>query len=93
MYMRTGSVVRPNSLSSVASAAAASSVSSSSALTRGLHQQQRIGVRGHLVNGDPHVVDHADDVFDLLRIDDALGQVIVDLVVSQVSLIFPLRDQ
>ena len=33
MYMRTGSVVRPNSLSMVASAAAASSVSSSSALT------------------------------------------------------------
>jgi hypothetical protein len=76
--MRTGSVVRPNSLSSVA---------------RGLHQQQRIGVRGHLVNGDPHVVDHADDVFDLLRIDDTFGQVIVDLVVGQVSLILSLCDQ
>ncbi len=56
-------------------------------------RQQVVGIRSHLVNGDPHVVDHADDVFDLIRIGDVVGQVIVDLGVSQESLLLTLGNQ
>ena len=42
---------------------------------------------------DAHVVDHADDVFDLLRIDDVVRQVIVDFGVRQVALLLALDDQ
>ena len=93
MYMRTGSVVRPNSLSMVASAAAASSVSSSSALTVDPHEQERVGIGRHFVYGNAHVVDHRNDVFDLLRVDDAFGQVVVDLRIREVSLLLSLCNQ
>src|SRR3977135_139608 len=82
MYMRTGSVVRPSSASSAASAAAASSIASSSA---GAVGATRLGVGCLLVHGDAHIVDGVDDLFDLLRIDDFRGQVIVDLGVGQVA--------
>jgi hypothetical protein len=45
------------------------------------------------VHLDAHVVDHADNVFDLLRIDDVVGQVIVDFGVGQVALFLALDDQ
>ena len=40
-----------------------------------------------------HVVDHADDVFDLLRIDDVIRQMIVDLGIGQESLLLTFCDQ
>ena len=58
-----------------------------------LAQQQRLGVRRLLVHRDAHVVDHVDDVFDLLRIDDLGRQVIVDLGVGQEALFLAARDQ
>ena len=42
---------------------------------------------------DAHVVDHADDVFDLLRIDDVVGEVVVDLGIRQVALLAPFGDE
>ena len=46
---------------------------------RAIGQQYRLGVRRFLVHRNAHVVDHVDDVFDLLGIDDVVRQVIVDL--------------
>ena len=68
MYMRTGSVVRPNSESTVDSAASAASSTSSSAARgrRGFGHQQRLGVRRLVVDLDAHVVEGGDDGFDLL---------------------------
>ena len=40
---------------------------------------------------DTHIVDHVDDVFDLLRIDDVIRQVIIDLGVGQVTLFLAAR--
>jgi hypothetical protein len=80
MYMRTGSVVRPNSESSVETAAsAASSTSSAGAVGRGVGHEQRFGVGGLVVDLDPHVADHADDAFDLLGVEHVVRKVIVDL--------------
>ena len=93
MYMRTGSVVRPSSASSAASAAAASSMASSSAGCEGSVGEQRLGVRCLLVHRNAHVVDGVDDVFDLLRIDDLGGQVVVHLRVGEVALLLAARDQ
>src|SRR5262249_554091 len=56
-------------------------------------RQQRFGIGGHFVDLDAHVIDHADDVFDLLRIDDVVGQVVVDLGVGQITLFFALDNQ
>ena len=56
-------------------------------------QQQFVGFRGHFPDGDPHVVDHVDDVFDLIGIDDIVGQVVVYFGVGQVALFFAFGDQ
>ena len=40
-----------------------------------------------------HVINHADDVFDLFRIDDAVREVIVDFAISEISLLFALCNQ
>ena len=96
MYMRTGSVVRPPSASSAVSAAAASSAAVSSTsrpLPDCAGEQQGLGIGRNFVHLDAHAVDHADDVFDLLRIDDVVGQVIVDFGVGQVALFQALADQ
>ena len=58
-----------------------------------LAQQQCFGIRRLLVHRNAHVVDHLHDVFDLLRIDDLGGQVIVDLGVGQEALFLAARDQ
>ena len=60
MYMRTGSVVRPNSESTVDSAASAASSASSSVAAVGaaVGEQQRLGVGRLLVDRDAHVVEH-----------------------------------
>ena len=52
----------------------------------GIGQQQRLGIGRLLVDRDAHVVDHVDDVLDLLRIDDIARQMVVDLTVGQVAL-------
>src|SRR5690606_10249579 len=56
-------------------------------------EQQGFGIGRNLVHLDAHAVDHADDVFDLLRIDDVVGEVIVDLGIGQVALLQALADQ
>src|SRR5690606_40000006 len=64
------------------------------AATAGLAgQQQGLGIRGGFMHLDAHAVDHADDVFDLLRIDEIVRQVVVDLGVGQVTLLEPLGNQ
>ena len=62
-------------------------------LRPGVSEQQRLAIGRNFVHLDAHAVDHADDVFDLLRIDDVVGQVIVDLGVGQVALFHALDDQ
>ena len=94
MYMRTGSVVRPNSESSVDAAASASSSTSSAGTVGGrLGHQQRFGVGRLVVDLDAHVADHRDDAFDLLGIEDVVGQVVVDLGVRQVAALLAEHDQ
>ncbi len=58
-----------------------------------LRHEQLIGIRRHFKHLDAHVVDHLDDVFNLIRIGDILGQVIVDLGVGQVALILATGDE
>ena len=50
--------------------------------------EQRISVGCFLADLDAHVINHADYVFYLIRIRDILRQVVVDLGVSQVTLLF-----
>ena len=59
----------------------------------GVGQQQRFGIRRLFVHRNAHVVDHVDDVFDLLRIDDLARQMIVDFSVGEVALLLAARDQ
>ena len=42
---------------------------------------------------DAHVINHADDVFDLFGFDYAFGQMVVHLGVSQKALIFAFRNE
>ncbi len=59
----------------------------------GFGQQQGIGIRSGLEYVDAHVVDHANDVFHLFRIGNILRQVVVNLGVSQVTLLTATLDQ
>ncbi len=59
----------------------------------GIGEDQRLGIRRLFVHGDAHIVNHVNDVFDLLRIDDVVGQVIVDFGVGQVALFLAARNQ
>ena len=59
----------------------------------GIGENQRLGVRCLLVHRDAHIVDHVDDVFDLLRIDDLARQMVVDLTVREVTLLLAFRDE
>jgi hypothetical protein len=58
-----------------------------------LGHQQLVGVGCGFKHLDAHVVDHLDDVFDLVRVGDVLRQVVVDLRVGQVTLFLALRDK
>ncbi len=42
---------------------------------------------------DAHVVDHVDDILDLLRIDDIVRQVVIDLGIGQVALLLAAGNQ
>jgi hypothetical protein len=93
MYMRTGSVVRPNSASTVVASACGGFFGGFLVGDDGLAHQQRLGVRCLFVHRNAHVVDHLHDVFDLLRIDDLGRQVVVDLGVGEEALFLAARDQ
>ena len=56
-------------------------------------QQDFLGLRRLLVDRDAHVVNHVDDILDLLGIDDVVRQVIVDLCVGQKSLFLAAGNQ
>jgi len=56
-------------------------------------QDQGIGIRRHFVHGNTHVIDHVDDVFDLFRIDNVIGQVIIYLGIGQKTLLFTLGNE
>ena len=56
-------------------------------------EQQRVGVRRHFMDQDAHVVDHADNVLNLLRVYDILREVVVDFGIGQESLLLSLLDQ
>ena len=45
------------------------------------------------MHGNTHVIDHADDVFDLVRVGDVGGQVIIDFRVGQITLLFTAGNQ
>ena len=58
-----------------------------------LRHQQRLAIRSLVIDLDTHVVDHADDIFDLLGIEHIVGQVIVDLCVGKVATLLTEHDQ
>ena len=60
---------------------------------RCVRHQQRFGIGRLVVDVDAHVVDHADDVFDLLGVEHVVGQVVVDLGVGQVAALLAEHDQ
>jgi hypothetical protein len=45
------------------------------------------------MHSDAHVINHVDDILDLFRIDDVVRQVIIDLCVGQVALLFATGNQ
>ena len=71
MYMRTGSVVRPKSESTVVRAASASSSTSSSLEATGAFSliSRVFGVGGLVIDRDPHVAEGADDAVDRFGVD------------------------
>ena len=52
-----------------------------------------VGVRRGIMDLDADALEHRHDVFDLLRIDDVVGQVVVDFRVGQVALLQTLGDE
>ena len=94
MYMRTGSVVRPKSESTVVSAASASSSTSSSLDATGvLAHQQRFSVGSLVIDRDAHVAEGADDAVDGLGVDQVVRQMVVDFAVGQVATVLAQLDQ
>jgi len=45
------------------------------------------------VHRDPHIVDHIDDVFDLLRIDNVIRQMIIHLGIGEETLLLTLGNE
>ena len=95
MYMRTGSVVRPNSLSTVDRAASASSSASSSVAAVGVvlfsSSVSASGVCSYTATPMSLSIDDHD--FQRLGIDQLLGQVVGDFGVRQVAARLAQRDQ
>ena len=56
-------------------------------------QQQGLGIRCLFVHRNTHVIDHVDDIFDLLGIDNLARQVVVHLGVGEVSLLLAAGHQ
>ena len=95
MYMRTGSVVRPNSESTRGQRRFGCflDVVVGGRGGRRFGHQQRFGVRRLVVDLDAHVVDHGDDGLDLLGVEHVVGQVVVDLGVGEVAALLAEHDQ
>ena len=51
-----------------------------------ISQKQRLSIRCLFVHCDAHVVNHVNDVFNLIWVDDVVRQVIIDLCICQVAL-------
>ena len=60
---------------------------------RGIGHEQGFGIRRLVVDGNAHVVDHADDALDLLGIEHVVRQVVVDLGIGQVAAFLAQHDQ
>ncbi len=56
-------------------------------------EQQGFSIGRDFMDINAHAVDHADDVFDLFRVDNVVGQVVIDFGVGQVALFQALADQ
>ncbi len=56
-------------------------------------EQQGFCIGRNFMDINAHAVDHADDIFDLLRVDDVVGQMVIDFGVGQVALFQALADQ
>ncbi|MNX42378.1 hypothetical protein D3C86_727980 [compost metagenome] len=56
-------------------------------------EQEGFCIGCNFMDINAHAVDHADDVFDLLRVDDVVGQMVIDFGVGQVALFQALADQ
>ena len=61
-------------------------------IVTGKHQQS-FSVRGRFKNGDPHIVDHLDNVFDLFRISYIFRKMVVNLCVGEVALFTTFSDK
>jgi hypothetical protein len=59
----------------------------------GLGLEQRLSIRCLFVHRNAHVIDRIDDVFNLLRIHDLGGQVIVHLRIRQVALLLATGNE
>src|SRR6185369_5153344 len=59
----------------------------------GLGHQQLLGVRGLVVDRDPHVGQHRDHALDLLGVGHVVRQVIVDLGVREVAAVLAEDDE
>ena len=59
----------------------------------GIVQDQAVRVRCLFMHRNAHVIDHVDNIFDLLGIDDVIRQVIVDLGIGQETLLLTLGDE
>ncbi|MDT4843188.1 hypothetical protein FQZ97_771110 [compost metagenome] len=60
---------------------------------RVLAHQQRFGVGGLVVDRDAHVAEGADDAVDRFRVDQVVGQMVVDFAVRQVAAVLAQLDQ
>lgn len=93
--MRTGSVVRPNSDSTVEQRLFGLflDVLISNRLRGAFRHQQIFGRRGLVKDLDAHVVEGADDGFDLLRIHHVVRQMVINFGVSEEPTLLAQRDE
>ena len=56
-------------------------------------KQEIIGIRCFFHHLNAHVVDHLDDVFDLVGVDDIFRQMVIDLGIGQIALLLTTLDK
>ena len=61
--------------------------------SRCIGQRRGLGLRRLFIDRDAHIVDHVDDILDLFGIDNVVWQVVVDLDIGQVTLLFASGNQ
>ncbi|CCJ86123.1 hypothetical protein BN133_2500 [Cronobacter dublinensis 582] len=62
-------------------------------VVRVFSKQQIVGVRRFFHHLDAHIVDHLDDVFDLIGVDDIFRQMVIDLGIGQIALLLTTGDK